>query len=516
MQTEGRTRQWVTGRRRGDPLLVTTRPPGAGPDADPEWEIAPRGHVPGAPAETSARRDAQLRRGLAAVDVLAAFASLLIVTLLIDPGQAHMQLTTILVAPLTVLAAKLMGLYDRDANVLGKTTIDEVPSLAYLAVVYALGAWLLEAVLLDGYLERSQVFGLLLLMLILDATGRLLVRRIAFALTPAQRCIVIGDAVDADRIATKLAGAPSVNALVVGRVPLHPAGDQVEDSTIPRLGDYETLARIVAEHHVERAIIAAQSDGPQSDGQDEILDAIRLMKALQVKVSVLPRLLEVVGSTSTFDDVDGLWLLGVRRYGLGRSSELIKRATDIATASVGLVIFGPLLLTLMLAVKLDSPGPVFFRQSRIGQRGERFWMLKLRSMVVDAEARKADLQQRNEAQGGMFKISDDPRITRVGRVLRRTSLDELPQLLNVLTGDMSLVGPRPLIPDEDSLITGWQRRRLSLRPGMTGLWQIFGSSRIPMNEMVKIDYLYGANWSLWLDLRILLRTIPYVLSRRGL
>ena len=116
----------------------------------------------------------------------------------------------------------------------------------------------------------------------------------------------------------------------------------------------------------------------------------------------------------------------------------------------------------------------------------------------------------------MFKISDDPRITRVGRVLRRTSLDELPQLLNVVTGDMSLVGPRPLIPDEDSLITGWQRRRLSLRPGMTGLWQIFGSSRIPMSEMVKIDYLYGANWSLWLDLRILLRTIPYVLSRRGL
>jgi exopolysaccharide biosynthesis polyprenyl glycosylphosphotransferase len=512
MQSEQDTRHWVTGRRREDPVLVATSPPsGTGPDPDPEWELAPRGHLPGAPAETSARRDAQLRRGLAAVDVLAAFGSLLLVTWLIDPGQVHLQLATILVAPLTVLAAKLMGLYDRDANVLGKTTIDEVPSLAYLSVVYALGAWLLEAVLLDGYLERSQVFGLLLLMLILDATGRLLVRRLAFTMTPPQRCIVIGEAGDADRIAAKLAGAPSVNALVVGRVPLHPGGDQVKDSTIPRLGDYETLARIIAEHHVERAIIAAQSDG-----QDEILDAIRLMKALQVKVSVLPRLLEVVGSTSTFDDVDGLWLLGVRRYGLGRSSVLIKRATDIATASAALVIFGPLLLALMLVVKLDSPGPVFFRQSRIGQRGERFWMLKLRSMVVDAEARKAELQQHNEAHGGMFKISEDPRITRVGRVLRRTSLDELPQLLNVLNGDMSLVGPRPLIPDEDSLITGWQRRRLSLRPGMTGLWQIFGSSRIPMNEMVKIDYLYGANWSLWLDLRILLRTIPYMLSRRGL
>lgn len=503
---------WATGQRQDDAILVTTRPPpGPGPDVDPEWELGPHGHSKGAPAATSARRDGHLRHGLAAVDILSAFASLVIVTRLIDPGQVRLQLGTILIVPFTVLVAKLMGLYDRDANVLGKTTIDEVPSLAYLSVVYALGAWLLEAILLDGSLERTQVFGLLLLMLILDAAGRLMARRIAFVLTPPQRCIVIGDADDADRIAAKLAGAPSVNARVVGRVPLHPVGDQAEDCKIPRLGSYETLARIVAEHHVERAIIAAHSDG-----QDEILDAIRLMKALQVKVSVLPRLLEVVGSTSTFDDVDGLWLLGVRRYGLGRSSELIKRATDIAAASVALVILGPLLLLLMLAVKLDSPGPVFFRQSRIGRRGERFWMLKLRSMVVDAEARKAELQQHNEALGGMFKISDDPRITRIGRVLRRTSLDELPQLLNVLMGDMSLVGPRPLIPDEDSLITGWQRRRLSLRPGMTGLWQIFGSSRIPMNEMVKIDYIYGANWSLWLDLRILLRTIPYVLSRRGL
>jgi Bacterial sugar transferase len=117
--------------------------------------------------------------------------------------------------------------------------------------------------------------------------------------------------------------------------------------------------------------------------------------------------------------------------------------------------------------------------------------------------------------GGLFKIPDDPRITRVGRFLRRTSIDELPQLFNVLRGDMSLVGPRPLVTDEDVLIEGWQRRRLTVKPGMTGLWQIFGSSRIPMSEMVKIDYMYGANWSIWLDMKILLRTVPYMLRRRG-
>ena len=137
-----------------------------------------------------------------------------------------------------------------------------------------------------------------------------------------------------------------------------------------------------------------------------------------------------------------------------------------------------------------------------------------RSSNTDAEALKDDLRARNEADG-LFKITEDPRITRVGRLLRRTSLDELPQLLNVLRGDMSLVGPRPLVLDEDAMIEGWQRRRLAVKPGITGLWQIFGSFRIPMREMVKIDYLYGANWSLWLDVKIMFRTVPYVLGMRG-
>ena len=180
------------------------------------------------------------------------------------------------------------------------------------------------------------------------------------------------------------------------------------------------------------------------------------------------------------------------------------------------MLLAPLLVMVAGAIKLDSRGPVFFRQRRVGRRGEAFWMLKFRSMVRDADDIKAQLRDQNEAKGGLFKIPDDPRITRVGRFLRRTSLDELPQLLNVLGGNMSLVGPRPLVEDEDALIEGWQRRRLAVKPGMTGMWQIFGSSRIPMSEMVKIDYLYGANWSLWLDVKILLRTVPYVLRRRGL
>ena len=169
-----------------------------------------------------------------------------------------------------------------------------------------------------------------------------------------------------------------------------------------------------------------------------------------------------------------------------------------------------------MAIKIDSRGPAFFRQRRVGRNDEVFEIYKFRTMVEDADAQRADLADRNEAGGGLFKITDDPRITRVGRFLRRTSLDELPQLLNVLRGDMALVGPRPLVVDEDCLIEGLHRHRLLVPPGVTGLWQIFGSARIPLNEMVKIDYLYGANWSLWLDIKILLRTVPFMLGQRGL
>jgi lipopolysaccharide/colanic/teichoic acid biosynthesis glycosyltransferase len=240
------------------------------------------------------------------------------------------------------------------------------------------------------------------------------------------------------------------------------------------------------------------------------------VKALGVKVSVAPRLLEVVGTSSVVDEVQGTTLLGVRQYGLSKSSEILKRMTDVLGASAALALLSPLFALLCVAICLDSRGGPFYRQPRIGRRGERFSMLKFRSMVTGADAFKEHYRELNEAVGGLFKIAVDPRVTPVGRFLRRTSLDELPQLLNVLKGDMSLVGPRPLVVDEDALVEGWERRRLAVKPGMTGLWQIFGSARIPLPEMVIIDYSYGANWSIWLDLKILLRTVPYVLFRRGM
>jgi lipopolysaccharide/colanic/teichoic acid biosynthesis glycosyltransferase len=227
-------------------------------------------------------------------------------------------------------------------------------------------------------------------------------------------------------------------------------------------------------------------------------------------------MLEVVGSSVEFDDLHGVTLMGVRRFDLSRSSAALKRVFDLLGTSVGLLAISPLMVVIAVAIKLDSRGPVFFRQLRVGRHGQRFQMLKFRTMTPEAEALKDSLRHRNEAQEGLFKISEDPRVTRIGRLLRRSALDELPQLFNIVRGEMSLVGPRPLVIEEDQRIEGWHRRRLELMPGMTGPWQILGPARVPLKEMVALDYLYVANWSLWTDIKILLRTVPHVVGRRGL
>jgi exopolysaccharide biosynthesis polyprenyl glycosylphosphotransferase len=455
-------------------------------------------------------RDSVFRRMLAVIDVVGAYTALMFVLLVMTDGTVGLRPAVALLAPLVLLASKGIGLYDRDQHTLRKTTIDELPSILQLSVFFVIAVWLGEAVFLKGWLARPDVFGLGAATFAFVAVGRAIARHVALAATPPERCIILGDAADASRTETKLATSAGVNAVVLGRVPLRP-NDHSHRDDARILGDVGSLAEVIAGNSVERVIIA-----PDTHDEDETLEAIRLVKALGVRVSVLPRLLEAVGSSSTFDEIDGITLLGVRQYGLSRSSEFLKRLMDLAGATICLILLAPALLVLAIAIKLDSRGPLFFLQPRVGRGGRTFKMLKFRSMVHGADRAKAQLRRQNEAEGGLFKIREDPRITRVGRLLRHTSLDELPQLLNVLMGHMSLVGPRPLVLDEDALIEGWQRRRLAVKPGMTGLWQIFGSSRIPMHEMVKIDYLYGANWSIWLDMKILLRTVPYVLRGRGL
>jgi exopolysaccharide biosynthesis polyprenyl glycosylphosphotransferase len=450
------------------------------------------------------RRDARLRRSLAAADVLAGFVALAAAVFLVPGGAVGVRPAALLAAPVIVLLSKALGLYDRDEHKLCKTTVDEVPSLLHLAVISALVVWVAQAVMVDGELARAQVFALAAASLGLTTLGRTAARSLVLALNEPERCLMVGSASATKRTVDKLACSSRVKAGIVGRVPItrEPASPSAGGSLLPALIDQ--LA-------VQRVIIA-----PDGHDEEAILHCVRIVKALGVKVSVVPRLLEVVGTSAVYDEIEGTTLLGLRQYGLSQSSEILKRFMDIVVAAIGLVVLSPLLIVIAIAICLDSRGWPLFAQARIGRHGVLFSMLKFRSMVDGADALKDQYRHLNEVEGGLFKIGADPRVTRVGGVLRRTSLDELPQLLNVLCGNMSLVGPRPLVHDEDVLIEGWQRRRLAFKPGMTGLWQIFGSARIPLPEMVKIDYLYGANWSIWLDLKILLRTVPHVLGRRGL
>lgn len=193
-----------------------------------------------------------------------------------------------------------------------------------------------------------------------------------------------------------------------------------------------------------------------------------------------------------------------------------KRSFDFLFSAVAIVLLTPLFIAIAIAIKLDAPGPVFFRQRRIGRDGRAFRMLKFRTMVNGADAQKNLMLHLNEAGDGLFKIREDPRMTTVGRFLRSTCLDELPQLIHALTGRMSLVGPRPLVPEEDELVSGAYRRRLSMRPGLTGVWQTAGGARsIPLGEMAEMDADYVDNWTLWGDAEILWRTAPLVIKRCG-
>jgi exopolysaccharide biosynthesis polyprenyl glycosylphosphotransferase len=456
-----------------------------------------------APAPTRAR-DARYRRLLACADVVAAGAAVMIAVPLLGDDDS-VQLSTLVALPLVVAVSKVIGLYDRDQVVLRKSTLDEAPALFQQATLFTLVIWLLEDVLISGHLGRRQIILLWASLFACGSFGRTVARGAARHSTWPERCLVVGDPTAVQRVEDKLMLARGIKAEVVRHVPFL---EQEPDDRVPL---DVNLRQLVRDDAIDRVIVAPRS---VSDS-DAVLDVVRDAKALGVKVSLLPRICEVIGSSVEFDDVHGLTMLGVRQFRLSRSSLLLKRSFDIVGSAICLVATAPLMACSAVAILIDSGRPVFFHQTRIGRDGRPFRMLKFRTMVTTADEQKDSLRHLNEADG-LFKITDDPRITRVGRFLRHTTMDELPQLLNVLRGEMSLVGPRPLVAEDDRRIEGWHRHRLHLTPGMTGHWQILGSSRVPLHDMVVLDYLYVANWSLWMDVKILLRTISFVFSARGL
>ncbi len=449
------------------------------------------------------RRDAVYRRLLAVSDVASLVLALWLGASAV--GGARLELGVLAALPALIMLAKLLGLYDRDENRIHKGTIDELPSLLHLATLTALLSFLAQGALVSASLGRLELLVIWASLLASLLLGRALARGIAARITEPERCLVVGNEAAAGELARGIE-VQGLDAEVVSV--LTPGGPGAQGD----LATDDLASRVlpaIAEQRIHRVILASAPWDP-----DELLHAIGGLKESGVKVSVLAPISRITTLSFEVDPLPGMALLGMRRFEISRSSRIVKRGFDLAASTLILLLLAPLLAAIAVAIKLDSWGPVLFRQRRVGKGGAEFEMLKFRSMVLNADQRRGELRPLNEAVD-LFKICADPRVTAVGRLIRRWSLDELPQLVNVARGEMSLVGPRPLIPEEDRRIHGVHRRRVNVRPGMTGHWQILGSWRIPLDEMVILDYIYVANWSIWEDLKLLARTIPFVISRRG-
>ena len=463
------------------------------------------------------RRGWVVRRFLLAADVaglLVAFAISQSMYLGRSSGKFDLRteaLLFVLTLPLWVLIARLYGLYSYDDQRTNHLTTDEVAQVFHLVTV---GTWLFFAFTwLTGFahpdVPKLLVFWAFACMLVplARAGARSLSRSRPSYI---QNTVIVGAGEVGQSIAEKLLRHPEYGVNLVGFVDAEPKEQRASLSELTILGPPERLQSIVRAFDIERVIIAFSRDS-----YDRTLAMIRSLKDAFVQVDIVPRYYELIGPSTGVSSVEGVPVLCLPPRALGMSSKLLKRSMDVAVSLLALILLAPVFVLIALLVKLDSRGPVFFRQPRIGVGGHEFRMAKFRTMVQDADSRKQEVAHLNKHAAGderMFKIAHDPRTTRVGEFLRRTSMDELPQLWNVLRGQMSLVGPRPLIPSEDSYVEDWARDRLTLRPGMTGLWQVLGRSEIPFDEMVRLDYLYVTNWSLWHDLRLMCGTVPALLK----
>jgi exopolysaccharide biosynthesis polyprenyl glycosylphosphotransferase len=297
---------------------------------------------------------------------------------------------------------------------------------------------------------------------------------------------------------------------VVGFVDDHPRRGSTDIGRFRALGDTSNLPRIIQEEQVDEVLITL----PWTYHR-KILAIVDQCERERVRARIVPDLFQLSLSRVDVDNIGGVPVIGLREPTIGLWQRAFKRALDLTVALAGLILLSPLFLLIGLAITLDSPGPVLFAQARVGRGGREFTIYKFRSMRQGADEEKEALADLNEASGPIFKIRDDPRRTPVGRALRHWSLDELPQLYNVLRGEMSLVGPRPATPAEVAQYEDWHVKRLAVRPGITGLWQVSGRSELPFDEMVLLDIYYVENWSPALDAKILLRTVPIWLSGKG-
>lgn len=422
-------------------------------------------------------------------------------------GDAGLGRAFVLTAPVWLIAFAGSGLYDRSRLA--------AASEEYRRVLHAVSVSIVAVVMItfvaDIEVSRGWLGALALASLAFVGVDRMVLRRVTRRLAArgllTVPSLVVGTNDEARTIARILSREPSLGRSVVGFVSSTPTPLEAIDGR-PVMGSIHEIDRLVRSTDAGAVVIAGTAIGP-----DALLELDRVLQPLPVEVTISPGLPHVAATRISVNPLDGLALLSLEKTKFSPRQALVKRTFDVIGAAILLVVAVPILFAVALAVRVFNGRPVFYRQVRVGEAGNTFLMYKFRTMVVDAHERRDELAGMNEAGGLLFKLRDDPRVTRTGRVLRRWGLDELPQLLNVLKGEMSLVGPRPALPDETEQYDDRLRERLRVKPGLTGLWQVKGRHELSFDDYVRYDLFYIENWSLGFDLYVILMTLPALLAR---
>lgn len=455
-------------------------------------------------------RDFGLRRALLAGDMLGLTAALAISFLVVGRREAPLldALWFLLTLPAWAFLFRTYLLYREPVWRFEPSHLDDLFNLFHALVLGTLALWLFYKVVPPPQLVLSEValFGGLAFVLI--ATLRIATRVINLRIQGPERVFVVAPIEDVRILDRKFRNHPECGLALVGVVAGEGASEELDLSLSVDIGD---LKQLIASGKIDHLLVRLDSENLFLGEAADLKHACH-SAGIRFGAYLANRSLLLAGAE--INHIEGMGILSYNPAVLSRTSRMLKRGMDIVVAATLLTVFAPLVALIALAIKLDSKGPVFFRQVRVGHEERRFRLIKFRTMIQDADQMTAELMEKSADPNWLF-IENDPRVTRLGRFLRQTSLDELPQLWNVLRGDMSLVGPRPLSECDDDSVTGRERHRLDLVPGVTGYWQILGRTSIPFREMVEMDYAYVTSWSLFGDMKILIRTIPAVLLRRG-